>query len=64
MQPAMFEPPGPDPDAVPQQCDRCPTSVTATVDGLRVRGWVAYNGMSFTGKPMRVRLCPTCRQGV
>lgn len=44
----------------PQTCDHCSTGTTETLDGLRVRGWVAYDGTSFTGKPLIVRICPTC----
>jgi hypothetical protein len=47
----------------PQRCDRCPAAVTASIDGIRARGWVAYDGTSFTGAPLNVRLCPACRRG-
>ena len=46
----------------PQKCDWCPAAVTASLVGLRARCWVAYDGTSFTGKPLKVRLCPACRQ--
>lgn len=59
----LFDPP-PQPDGEPTNCDDCGCYVLATVDQLRIRGWVAYNGQSFTGKPMEVRLCPVCRAGV
>lgn len=62
-EPALFDSPG-DPGAKEQQCDTCPTTLTASFDGLRARGWVAYTGSSFTGKKLHVRLCPACRQGV
>jgi hypothetical protein len=58
---ALFDIPAPDPDAAPQKCDLCPASLVASVDSLRVRGWSAYDGTSFTGKPLIVRICPACR---
>lgn len=62
--PALFDLADPDPGATEQKCDTCPTALTASADGLRARGWVAYDGSSFTGKKLRVRLCPACRVGV
>lgn len=59
--PALFDIPDPDPGAVPQKCDLCPAALTASIDGLRARGWNAYNGTSFTGKTLAVRICPSCR---
>lgn len=44
-----------------QACDRCLIAAWASKDALRVRGWVVYDGTSFTGKPLNVRLCPACR---
>lgn len=59
MQPLLIDFPEPDKEA--QACDRCPVTAWASFDGLHVLGWIAYNGFSFTGKPLRVRICPTCR---
>lgn len=58
--PAMFEVPPPVGDEL-VKCDRCPVAIVATLDGLRARDWVAYNGTSFTGAPLNVRICPDCR---
>lgn len=62
--PPLFDPPAPASPAPEQKCDTCPLTLAATIDSLRVRGWVAYNGTSFTGKQLTVRLCPDCRRGV
>lgn len=59
--PALFDVPDPDPGAVEQKCDLCPTTLTASIDGLRARGWTAYDGTSFTGKALTVRICPNDR---
>ena len=60
MTDSLFETPLPDPDQERQGCDRCPAAVVASVDGLRVRGWIAFDGVSLTGKPLKVRICPAC----
>jgi hypothetical protein len=62
--PALFEMTAPEPPPDPTRCDHCPTTATATMDGLRVKGWVAYNGRSFTGAKLTVRMCPACRRGI
>lgn len=59
--PALFDLTAPEPDSA-QQCDVCFTARTATVDTLRVSGWIAYDGTSFTGRPLNVRICPACRR--
>lgn len=58
--PALFDPP-PETGAEAQTCDFCAATVEASIDGLRVRGWQAYDGVSFTGKKLTVRICPDCR---
>jgi hypothetical protein len=62
--PPLFDMADPDPGAASQKCDLCESRDTASTDGLRARGWVAYNGASFTGKTLAVRLCPACRRGI
>lgn len=62
MTPPLFDAPEPKSGAE-QTCDRCPATIAATIDGLRVRGWIAYDGTSFTNKPLTVRICPACRRG-
>jgi len=47
--------------ARPQLCDRCLTAAELTDDGLRVLGWIVYDGRSFTGKELHVRICPACK---
>jgi len=42
-------------------CDQCGVESTLTFDGLRVAGWQAYDGTSFTGQPLKVRRCPRCQ---
>jgi hypothetical protein len=42
-------------------CDRCRSESSLTNDGLRVAGWQVYDGQSFTGQPLRVRICPRCQ---
>jgi hypothetical protein len=44
-----------------QACDLCIARAHASDDELRVRGWQVYDGTSFTGKPLNVRICPACR---
>lgn len=44
-----------------QACDRCLTAIRTSDDGLRVRGWMVYNGRSQTGKLLHIRICPTCK---
>jgi hypothetical protein len=60
-EPPLFDLITSQPDDV-QQCDRCAATRTATIDTLRVGGWIAYNGTSFTGKTLAVRICPDCRR--
>jgi hypothetical protein len=45
-----------------QTCDECRTEVHASIDELRVQGWVAFDGPSVTAKDLHVRLCPACRR--
>lgn len=42
-------------------CDRCKTESSLPRDGMRVAGWLVYDGLSFTGKMLRVRICPRCQ---
>ena len=42
-------------------CDGCRLEIWDSVDGLRVKGWLVYDGMSQTSQPLHVRICPTCR---
>lgn len=42
-------------------CDRCSDVSRLKRDGLRVAGWLVYDGKSFTGQPLRVRICPRCQ---
>lgn len=59
----LFEVGAGDPDRRLQDCDRCAWSrVGASDQGLRVRGWLVYDGLSVTGKPLRVRICPACQE--
>jgi hypothetical protein len=58
----LFELDDSDPGRQHQACDRCLTGAWASNDALRVRGWVVYDGTSFTGKPLNVRVCPTCQR--
>lgn len=58
----LFEIADPDPCREHQACDRCLTGAWASNDALRVRGWQVYDGTSFTGKPLKVRICPACRR--
>lgn len=57
----LFEEPA-DIGQVEQACDKCQTKTLASKNGLRVRGWMAYDGTSFSGKPLNVRICPDCRE--
>jgi len=50
-----------DPGRKHQACDRCQVKVCASDDALRVRGWQVYDGTSFTGKPLNVRICRPCQ---
>lgn len=59
----LFEMGDPDSGRVPQRCDRCLSVSRLTDDGLRVGGWIVFDGFSLTGRPMRVRICPLCRRG-
>lgn len=60
-EPTLFDLADADPGAAPQKCDLCPVTLTASLDGLRTRGWTAYDGTSFTGKALTVRICPACQ---
>ena len=42
-------------------CERCGVESELSFDGLRVAGWLVYDGKSFTGQPLRVRICPRCQ---
>ena len=45
-----------------QACDRCLAGAWDTIDGLRVRGWIIYDGTSQTGRELHVRLCRACQR--
>lgn len=45
-----------------QACDLCADEIRASDDGLRVRGWLVFDGRSETGKELHVRVCPDCRR--
>lgn len=53
-----IEPPAPH----GQACTRCGLMVLALRDELRVSGWQVYDGTSWTGQPLHVRICPTCQK--
>lgn len=59
--PVLFEITAPAPGADPVKCDHCPATLLASMDMLRVRGWIAYDGTSFSGATLKVRICPACR---
>lgn len=50
-----------DPKRKHQACDRCLVGAWASDDALRCRGWQVYDGHSFTGKDLNVRICPSCQ---
>lgn len=52
------------PQGEAQACDRCSVTAWASIDGLRVIGWIAYDGTSHSGKALRVRVCPSCQRSV
>jgi hypothetical protein len=62
MTDALFEMAEPDPGRKHQACDWCLIGAWASDDRLRVRGWHVYDGTSFTGRPMHVRICPACQR--
>lgn len=45
-----------------QTCDRCLTVQHASDDGLRVAGWLVFDGRSETGQELHVRICPPCQK--
>lgn len=49
-----------DPRREHQACDICLIGAWASDDALRVRGWLVYDGLSQTGVPLHVRICPAC----
>lgn len=51
-----------EPSGEVQDCARCGAEVCASLDGLRAAGWIAYDGKSWTGKTLHVRICPACRR--
>lgn len=51
-----------DPGREHQACDDCLTAAWASNDGLRVRGWLVFDGESQTGQPLHVRKCPACQR--
>jgi hypothetical protein len=59
---ALFEVSDPDPAREHQACDRCLIGAWASNDGLRVRGWLVYDGPSVTGKELHNRVCPACQR--
>lgn len=61
---AMAEPPlfdVPPPERPAQLCDRCPKTTEASADQLLLLGWLVYDGVSETGRPLHVRICPPCQ---
>ncbi len=58
----LFDPPEEEGQQI-QMCDICLNVEIATTDGLRVRGWASFDGLSFTGKPVTATVCPACRKG-
>lgn len=58
----LFELAADDPGRQHQACDRCLAGAWASDDALRVRGWAVYDGTSFTGEPLNVRVCPDCQR--
>lgn len=63
-QPTLFDVDDPDPNKTVQMCSYgpCITTAWASDEGLRVRGWLVYDGESQTGQPLHVRLCPSCQR--
>lgn len=55
----MFE--VPQDEGQEERCNRCPVTVTASLDMLRGLGWVVFDGTSFGGEVMKVRICPDCK---
>lgn len=51
-----------DPAREHQACDCCLTAAWASDDALRVRGWLVFDGPSFTGKHIHTRVCPPCQR--
>lgn len=45
-----------------QACDRCLIAAWTSDDGLRVRGWLVFDGLSQTGEPLHVRICAPCQR--
>lgn len=50
------------PESVQQRCEWCHVSAWATGEALRARGWLVYDGVSVTGQPLHVRICPPCQK--
>lgn len=50
------------PELTEQACDRCDQARRASDESLRVQGWLVYDGASWNGQPMRVRICVSCQQ--
>ena len=58
----LFDIEDPDPDREHQACEKCLTAAWASDDGLRVRGWLVYDGLSLTNEPLHVRICQPCQR--
>lgn len=58
----LFDVENADPDREHQACDQCLIGAWASDSALRVRGWLVYDGLSVTGEPLHVRICPTCQR--
>jgi len=58
----LFEVDQAEPGREHQACDRCLTAAWASDDGLRVRGWLVFDGPSVTGKHIHARVCPACQR--
>lgn len=43
-------------------CQFCSAGALATKDELWSSGWIAFDGTSWTGKPLNVRICPNCKE--
>lgn len=44
-----------------ERCNRCPATVTASLDMLRGLGWVVFDGLSLSDAVLKVRICPGCK---
>lgn len=58
----LFDVDDPDPGREHQACEQCLIGAWASDDGLRVRGWLVYDGLSLTNEPLHVRICGACQR--